>query len=73
MTAQERGPYVRQASESKHTVSRNNELYTSQGVAYSTIEKARNLAAEFDVAMHLEINDLVKNSFLENSKFFFSE
>lgn len=67
MTAQERGPYVRQAKEAKHTVARNNEQYTSQGVAYSTIEKARAVAEEAAAAMHLEINELVKKSFLDNS------
>lgn len=69
MSAQEKGPYERQAKDGK--VKQNNqaaEQYSSLGVSLASIDRARALADSAEAKMKTDIDDMVKNSYMDNSK-----
>lgn len=71
MTPQEKGPYEKQAKDAKVAGVAGNagERYTSQGIAFSVLDRANEEARLAVELMHKDINKIVKDSYQNNSKF----
>lgn len=70
MTPQEKGPYEKRAKDAK--VSKQNgtsgERYTTQGIAFSELDRLQEEARLAVELMHKDINKIVKDSYQNNSK-----
>lgn len=70
MTPQEKGVYEKRAKDAKVTAVAGNagERYTSQGVSFSEIDRARGDLERSEAKMQQEISQTVKESYLNNSE-----
>lgn len=67
-------PYENEAKKAKLAPSgAQGERYTTQGIPFSQIDSANTDAKNREENMHKEINHLVKQSYLNNSKYIFSD
>lgn len=71
MTPDQKNPYEKQAKEAKgsQTGGGQGERYTSQGIPFSEIDRVNAAVKLAEENMHKEINQLVKQSYLDNSLF----
>lgn len=69
MTEQEKGPFVNMAKNAKAGKATAGERYTTLGVSFSDIDKQKLDVVKKEQDMNKEIADLVRSSYLNNSKF----